>query len=399
MYSALSRDLARVCAVLLLLGFVGPAAASGQSIVDARRVEFTPSTDHSVVDSGGAALVTNYSLSVFVAGGVTAVATANLGKPAPDPDGMIRLDFIALLTGSLTPGVVYETVVSAVGPGGVAEAPRTNTFSFSLPCTPSISPVSQSIAAAGGTGSSTVSVAAGCAWTAVSNAAWITVTTGGSGSGPATVSYSVAVNPATVSRTGTLTIAGSTLTVTQAATPCSYSISPTSLSIAGDGGAGSVAVTTTAGCAWTASSGVPWVTMTTGTSGTDSGTSTFSVAANTGSSARSASLTIAGQTFTVSQAAACSYTVSPPSLVVNPPANSGTLSVTTQSGCTWTTTSSASWLTITSPSGTGNGSSSWTVVSNVGAPARTGTISIAGKTITVTQNGLPAPPVNVRIIR
>jgi hypothetical protein len=180
MFSALSRHLARLCAALLLIGFVGPATASGQAIVDARRVEFTPSPDHSVIDAGGTALVTNYSLDVFVAGGTTVVASANLGKPAPDPDGMIRLDFMALLNASLSAGVVYETVVAAVGPGGAADAPRSNTFSFSLPCTPSISPVSQSVAAAGGTGSSNVSVAVGCMWTAVSNDAWITVTAGGS---------------------------------------------------------------------------------------------------------------------------------------------------------------------------------------------------------------------------
>src|SRR5205085_2296676 len=55
------------------------------------------------------------------------------------------------------------------------------------------------------------------------------------------------------------------------------------------------------GCAWTASSGASWVTITSGASGSGNGTVGYSVAANTGA-ARSATLTIATKTFTVNQA-------------------------------------------------------------------------------------------------
>ena len=85
-------------------------------------------------------------------------------------------------------------------------------------CTFSISPVSQTTGAAGGPGS--VSVAASsttCPWTATSGAAWITITGGATGTGNGTVTYSVAANTGTTSRTGALTIAGQTFTVTQAA--------------------------------------------------------------------------------------------------------------------------------------------------------------------------------------
>jgi ABC-type molybdate transport system ATPase subunit len=51
----------------------------------------------------------------------------------------------------------------------------------------------------------------GCAWTAVSNVSWITILSGASGSGNGTVSYSVAST--TRARSGTMTIAGQTLTV------------------------------------------------------------------------------------------------------------------------------------------------------------------------------------------
>ncbi|MCY7346197.1 MAG: hypothetical protein LH614_08225, partial [Pyrinomonadaceae bacterium] len=48
---------------------------------------------------------------------------------------------------------------------------------------------------------------------------------------------------------------------------CSYSISPTSQTIAGAGGSASASVTTANGCAWTAASNAAWLTITSGASG------------------------------------------------------------------------------------------------------------------------------------
>jgi hypothetical protein len=61
-----------------------------------------------------------------------------------------------------------------------------------------------------------VTTQATCAWTAVSNATWITVTSGAAGTGNGTVGFSAAANTG-AARTGTLTIAGQTFTVTQSA--------------------------------------------------------------------------------------------------------------------------------------------------------------------------------------
>jgi hypothetical protein len=82
-------------------------------------------------------------------------------------------------------------------------------------CSYTISPTSKSFTSTGG--SDRVSVTSGCAWTATSNAAWISITAGASGVGNGAVSYTVAPNTATTSRTGTLTVAGQTFTVTQSA--------------------------------------------------------------------------------------------------------------------------------------------------------------------------------------
>jgi len=89
--------------------------------------------------------------------------------------------------------------------------------------------------------------------------------------------------------------------LTQAWTSCTYSISPTSQSFGSSGGTGSVSVTTQSGCSWTAVSNASWITITSGSSGTGSGTVNYSVAANTGTSSRTGTITIADQTFTVSQ--------------------------------------------------------------------------------------------------
>jgi Zn-dependent metalloprotease len=83
---------------------------------------------------------------------------------------------------------------------------------------------------------------------------------------------------------------------------CSFSINPTSASFAAAGGSASVSVTTQAGCNWTAVSNDSFITITSGASGSGSGTVNYSVAANTASTSRNGSMTIAGLNFGVSQA-------------------------------------------------------------------------------------------------
>ena len=69
--------------------------------------------------------------------------------------------------------------------------------------------------ALGGPGSVTVTTAAGCTWTAVSQDLWIVITSGASGTGNGTVEYTVAPNNTNVARSGTITIAGLTYTQDQ----------------------------------------------------------------------------------------------------------------------------------------------------------------------------------------
>jgi hypothetical protein len=89
-------------------------------------------------------------------------------------------------------------------------------------CSYTVSPTSATSSALGGSASVIVTAPAGCSWIAVSNAAWITVASGASGTGGGTVGYTVGPNPTATARTGTLTIAGQTFTVTQEAATFEY---------------------------------------------------------------------------------------------------------------------------------------------------------------------------------
>jgi len=87
---------------------------------------------------------------------------------------------------------------------------------------------------------------------------------------------------------------------------------------------------------------------------------------------------------------ACSYFVTPSSQSLGQPAGSGSVTVATQSGCVWTAVSNAAWITVSSgSSGTGNGTVNYSAAENTAAKSRSGTLTIAGKTFTVTQAGLP----------
>ncbi len=93
--------------------------------------------------------------------------------------------------------------------------------------------------------------------------------------------------------------------------------------------------------------------------------------------------------------APCSFSISSSSQTVSFGATTGSVNVTASSNsCTWTATSNASFITITAgSSGTGNGTVSYSVTANTGASSRTGTITIAGQTFSVTQAG----PNNIQV--
>ncbi len=89
--------------------------------------------------------------------------------------------------------------------------------------------------------------------------------------------------------------------VTASFSTCSLAISPDSGNHGSGADSGSVAVIGSQGCSWVATSGDIWISIDSGSQGSGSGSVTYSVTANRGAGTRTGSLTIAGNTFTVTQ--------------------------------------------------------------------------------------------------
>ncbi len=147
-----------------------------------------------------------------------------------------------------------------------------------------------------------VTATSSCGWAAKSNDEWITITSGASGSGNGSVAFSVAANTGP-GRIGTITIAGNTFTIVQAGANCAAVVTPSSASFNFVGGPATTNVTINPGCAWTATSNIPWITITSGASGNGNGVVSYSAANNQTPAQRTGTITIAGQTFSVTQAA------------------------------------------------------------------------------------------------
>ena len=84
-------------------------------------------------------------------------------------------------------------------------------------------------------------------------------------------------------------------------TSCSESLLSTRQLFVGHGGNARIDVVAPDGCSWEATSNSPWIRITTGSSRRGSGNVSYTVAANPNLNARTGTLTIAGQAFTVLQ--------------------------------------------------------------------------------------------------
>ncbi len=292
----------RLPAAVIAFALLGVCSAHAQTVLNPRTVEFDPSADHAALTADGQPVVQRYELQVFLAGASQPMTTANLAKPNPQADGKIRLDFSALLAGWPLTNGTYVARVAAVGPAGNGLSDPSNTFAFAS-CSITLGASTYSAPAGGSTGSVTVSAGTGCTWTAASDASWVVLsTTAGTGSG--SVAFSVTPNLGGTSRAATLTIGTATVSITQpGVVACAYSLSATSAAVPSQSGSGSVGLTCGSNCGWTATSSESWAVPLTG-SGTGSGTLSYTFAKNSNPTPRTATLTIGGIAYTLTQAAA-----------------------------------------------------------------------------------------------
>ncbi|OPY74741.1 MAG: hypothetical protein A4E63_00608 [Syntrophorhabdus sp. PtaU1.Bin050] len=357
----------------------------------------------------------------------------------------------AYTVANLTDGVRYYFTVTAYDSSNL-ESVYSNEVSSSS-CTYSISPASATYTASASTGSVTLTTQAGCSWTATSGASWLTITSGSSGLGSGTVRYSVAANTSTSSRSAAITIGGRALAVTQQGTSntTAYTITASAGTGGTISPSGAVAVTRGASQAFTVTPSTGYRVSYVLVDGTSVGAvtsyaftnvtanhtiqayfaRTYTIRASAGSGGSispSGSVGVvryASQAFTVTpstgyrvsyvlvdgtsvgavtsyaftnvtanhtiQAAfgSCTYSVSATNMTVPASANTGSIPVTTQTGCSWTATSGASWLRITSGSSrSGSGAVTCSIAANTSTTSRTTTLTIAGRIFTVTQRGI-----------
>ena len=176
-----------------------------------------------------------------------------------------------------------------------------------------ISPTYAEFTGAGGTGAVTITVAAGCAYDVLPSISqtWLTTDDPGVRVGPSTATYTVAPNTTGNSRHHFHSFGGKNLELFQTADgapDCTATLSPSSATVTEAATSGSVAVTLpSSACAWAATSNASWITVTGGASGTGSGTVSYSIAELTSSDlsypSRNGTVTIAQQTFTLTQTA------------------------------------------------------------------------------------------------
>jgi len=197
-------------------------------------------------------------------------------------------------------------ICTAIDVGG-----NTNTCTFNVTvvqggsnvCLYTLGGTNATLAAKGGSKHVRVKViGAGCSWSAASNDPFITITSGTNGTASGKVSYIVPGNTNTTPLSGTMTIAGQTFTVNQAAGGCTFKLSPRSARIKAAGRATTVKVRPNfSDCAWTAVSNDSFITITNGASGFGKGAVSYVIPANTSTNTLTGSITVAGQTFTITQ--------------------------------------------------------------------------------------------------
>ncbi|MGV8040267.1 MAG: BACON domain-containing protein [Thermoanaerobaculaceae bacterium] len=340
-----------------------------------------------------------------VAGSPCTFSARPTSMPSPPGGGMLQtqvdtaptcpwravssVDWITFVASDRGTGPGMLPLQVAANPGGARSGTITvegNTMTVQQSaCSVSVAPTSVSIAAGGGPGQVTVSTTPGCLWRAVSQAPWLTITSGDSGAGPGTLSLQVTANSG-AARTGTITVEGKTVTVQQAA--CLMTATPTTISMPSQGGVANVTLAGQAGCPWQAASTDTWMTFAP-PSGAGPGTLRVTFAANTLPPPRTGHFTVGGTTVLVSQAAPppCPVTVTPTSATIAGQGGEATFTVNSQ--CTWLAKSNQSWLTVTAPAnGTATGNGTVTVratVGSVGGP-RSATLSIGNATVTVNQD-------------
>jgi len=336
--------------------------------------EFRVSSTHQTVDVSGGQLTINVEASnarctwstagnvpwITIAGGASRTGSgAVLIQIAPAPT--------APRSGTVT--LAGQTLTIDQVSGGVSG------------CTSDAGTSALTVSPSGGRLEVPVNAPSGCAWSARSDESWISILDGQAGAGNGVVILAIAATSGP-SRSGTITVAGHSVTIQQG-TGCTVTTAVTTTSVSAAGGGLSLPVLAGADCPWTAQSEAPWLSIASGGSGKGPGTVVVSAAATEGP-LRTGTVNVAGVRVTVTQLSGCRYSVQPSTYGAAAAGAASSVAVQTAAGCAWTAESGAGWITLPQTSGIGASALPFVVAAN-NSPARSGTFTVAGSTITVAQ--------------
>lgn len=266
--------------------------------------------------------------SVYVGGytrstqGFPLVSSIKTTSPGITFDGFVThisstgtsLFYSSTLGGSLT-DVVSGIAVDAAGAAyvsgytfsteliGSATAPENLVMKIDNTCSYNLSPSAISVSAGPQSRTVTIDTSAGCAWTAGTTGGFASISGTASGTGPGSVRVSFSGNPG-LARTGSVAVGGQSVALSQSGSimqGCTYALSSSSASVPASGTNSTFTVTTTGSCTWEAYSNASWLQVFP-LSGTGNSTVFYSVYPNFTTAQRSATITVGGRPFTVTQA-------------------------------------------------------------------------------------------------
>ena len=214
-------------------------------------------------------------------------------------------------------------------------------------------------------------------WRARPNCDWISVSPT-SGTGPSTVTYRIAPWHDVSTRTGTFTVGGHTVSVFQYGSrmeldrysaACDYYAHVIPIKV------DALAITS-----WTVTPNVNWISVEDAGNGQGGDTVSVVIAENPGYRARTGTVTIGTETFTVTQEGrtTLSFAISPAQKEVAASGGNALVSVKATPDLPWTATSGASWISVREnfETGAGNGHVVYTVSPQSTLYARTGTVTV-----------------------
>ena len=259
-----------------------------------------------------------------------------------------------------------------------------------------ISQTNREIEHQGGSGTIAVTAANKMVWQARPNVDWLSVTPT-SGAGEGSVTYQVAPYNEVATRQGTLTVAGNTFTVFQYGRR--MKLEPVNAAYNYETHVIPITVNALAITQWSVTPNNSWISIVDGGNGHGGDLVTIAIGENPSYRARTGTVTIGTETFTVTQqgrpTAALSFSVSPTASTASVEGANGMIAVTATPDLPWTATSGANWLTVyaATANGSGNGNVVYVASPNPTLSQRTGNIivtpetasGVAAKTHTVTQ--------------